>query len=49
MTSGEAASAQGRRANLNVHAGLDTNVQRPLIATHPETYMRPHRHAEAHK
>jgi cupin fold WbuC family metalloprotein len=45
----EAASATRRRANLNVHAGLDANVQRLFIATQPDTYMRPHRHPEAHK
>jgi len=42
---GEAASAQRRRSNLNVHAGLDANVQRLFIATQPDTYMRPHRQA----
>jgi len=46
---GAAASTQRRRANLNVHAELDANVQRLFIATQPDTYMRPHRHAEAHK
>ncbi|HUV23081.1 MAG TPA: WbuC family cupin fold metalloprotein [Gammaproteobacteria bacterium] len=45
----EAASAGRRRAHLNVHAGLDANVQRLFIATQPDTYMRPHRHPEAHK
>jgi len=44
-----AASAQRRRAHLNVHTGPDANVQRLFIATQPDTYMRPHRHPEAHK
>ena len=45
----DAASAKRRRSHLNVHAELDANVQRLFIATQPDTYMRPHRHPEAHK
>jgi len=45
----DAASAKRQRANLNVHEALDANVQRLFIATQPNTYMRPHRHPEAHK
>jgi cupin fold WbuC family metalloprotein len=44
-----AASATRARAHLNVHEELDANVQRLFIATQPDTYMRPHRHREAHK
>ena len=45
----DAASAKRRRSHLNVHTELDANVQRLFIATQPDTYMRPHRHPEAHK
>jgi cupin fold WbuC family metalloprotein len=44
-----AKAAPRRRANLNVHASTDANVQRLFIATEPDTYMRPHRHIESHK
>lgn len=37
------------RAHLNVHESLDASVQRLFIATEPDTYMRPHRHPQAHK
>jgi cupin fold WbuC family metalloprotein len=46
---GKAAQAPRLRAHLNVHESLDAAVQRLFIATEPGTYMRPHRHAEAHK
>jgi cupin fold WbuC family metalloprotein len=45
----QAKGAPRRRANLNVHASTDANVQRLFIATEPDTYMRPHRHPESHK
>ncbi|MEO8466119.1 MAG: WbuC family cupin fold metalloprotein [Gammaproteobacteria bacterium] len=45
----QAKAAPRRRANLNVHASSDANVQRLFIATEPDTYMRPHRHPEGHK
>jgi cupin fold WbuC family metalloprotein len=45
----QAKAAPRRRANLNVHASTDANVQRLFIATEPDTYMRPHRHTESHK
>lgn len=45
----KAANAPRKRANLNLHASLDANVQRLFIATEPETYIRPHRHSESHK
>jgi cupin fold WbuC family metalloprotein len=41
--------ADRMRANLNVHESLDADVQRLFIATEPGTYIRPHRHSEAHK
>lgn len=44
-----AASAERRRANLNVHTALDASVQRLFISTEPDTYIRPHRHPQAHK
>jgi cupin fold WbuC family metalloprotein len=45
----EAAGSDRRRTHLNVHSGLEANVQRLFIATQPDTYMRPHRHPEPHK
>jgi cupin fold WbuC family metalloprotein len=45
----KAAQAPRLRANLNLHESLDAAVQRLFIATEPGTYMRPHRHTEAHK
>jgi len=45
----EAASGERRRAHLNTHGGPDANVQRLFIALQPDTYLRPHRHPEAHK
>ncbi len=44
-----AQSADRQRANLNVHESLDAFVQRLFIATEPDTYIRPHRHPQAHK
>lgn len=49
VLAGKAAQATRLRAHLNVHETLDAPVQRLFIATQPATYMRPHRHAEAHK
>lgn len=37
------------RAHLNTHDSLDADVQRLFIATSRDTYIRPHRHSEAHK
>ena len=45
----QARAAPRRRANLNVHASTEANVQRLFVATEPDTYMRPHRHTENHK
>lgn len=45
----KAAQAPRLRAHLNVHETLDASVQRLFVATQPGTYMRPHRHPEAHK
>ncbi len=47
--SDKARQADRKRANLNVHESLDADVQRLFIATEPGTYIRPHRHSEAHK
>lgn len=49
MLAEQAKAAPRRRANLNVHASTEANVQRLFIATEPDTYMRPHRHIESHK
>jgi len=45
----DAACSERRRSHLNAHPGLDANVQRLFIAMQPDTYLRPHRHPEAHK
>jgi cupin fold WbuC family metalloprotein len=45
----KAKSSSRGRAHLNTHDALDAAVQRLFIATTPGTYMRPHRHREAHK
>ena len=44
-----AKSSERQRAHLNVHETLDASVQRLFIATEPNTYIRPHRHVQAHK
>jgi len=44
-----AAVSDRARAHLNTHDSLDADVQRLFIATSPRTYIRPHRHSEAHK
>lgn len=44
--SAKARREERRRAHLNVHSELDDPVQRLFIALEPETYIRPHRHAE---
>ena len=46
---GKAATSDRRRAHRNAHKTLDAAVQRLFIATEPDTYMRPHRHPQAHK
>jgi len=48
LTSG-AESSDRARSHLNTHDTLDATVQRLFIATEPETYIRPHRHSDAHK
>lgn len=45
----EARLSKRGRAHLNTHDSLDAAVQRLFIATTPGTYIRPHRHREAHK
>ncbi|GDY24647.1 hypothetical protein AHAT_05370 [Agarivorans sp. Toyoura001] len=47
--SDNAKAAPRQRSHHNLHDTLDANVQRLFIATEPNTYMRPHRHSEAHK
>jgi cupin fold WbuC family metalloprotein len=38
-----------RRAHLNTHESTAADVQRLFISTEPGTYIRPHRHPQAHK
>lgn len=45
----QASASDRQRAHLNTHETLDAAVQRLFIATEPGTYIRPHRHSEAHK
>jgi cupin fold WbuC family metalloprotein len=45
----DAAGSERRRAHLNAHPTLDARVQRLFVAMQPDTYLRPHRHPEAHK
>jgi cupin fold WbuC family metalloprotein len=45
----EATASPRRRAHLNLHEDLEEDVQRLLIAMHPGTYIRPHRHPEPYK
>ena len=37
------------RTNLNIHESPDAQVQRLFLAFEPGTYIRPHRHPQAHK
>ena len=46
------ATAQGSdrlRTNLDIHESPDADVQRLFLAFEPGTYIRPHRHPQAHK
>ena len=44
------AQKSGRlRTNLNIHESPDADVQRLFLAFEPDTYIRPHRHPQAHK
>ncbi|WP_432454111.1 MULTISPECIES: WbuC family cupin fold metalloprotein [unclassified Agarivorans] len=45
----QAKAAPRQRSHHNLHPSHDAMVQRLFIATEPNTYMRPHRHSEAHK
>jgi cupin fold WbuC family metalloprotein len=42
----KAKDAPRKRAHFNLHPELSDPVQRLCIAIEPETYVRPHRHAE---
>jgi len=44
-----AANSERKRTNLNVHEHLEDEVQRLFLAFEPDTYVRPHRHPQAHK
>ncbi len=37
------------RTNLNIHESPEADVQRLFLAFEPGTYIRPHRHPQAHK
>lgn len=43
---GAARAAPRRRMNLNVHRSADDACQRLFNAVEPESYIRPHRHAQ---
>lgn len=45
----DAAASPRQRANVNLHANYDDLVQRLFIAMLPNSYVRPHRHIQAHK
>lgn len=45
----QAIASQRLRCNLNIHEQLSDEVQRLFLAFEPDTYIRPHRHPQAHK
>jgi cupin fold WbuC family metalloprotein len=45
----KAQNSERLRTNLNIHEAPDAAVQRLFLAFEPDTYIRPHRHPEAHK
>lgn len=45
----KARASERLRTNLNIHETPEAEVQRLFLAFEPETYIRPHRHPEAHK
>lgn len=45
----QAAASERLRTNLNWHATPEAAVQRLFLAFEPDTYVRPHRHPQAHK
>lgn len=45
----KAQNADRLRTNLNIHETPEADVQRLFLAFEPGTYIRPHRHPEAHK
>ncbi|MBL8896183.1 MAG: WbuC family cupin fold metalloprotein [Planctomycetes bacterium] len=47
--SAEAVAAERRRAHRLLHPSPEAAVQRFFLALEPGTYVRPHRHSEAHK
>jgi cupin fold WbuC family metalloprotein len=46
---GEAGASARLRKNLNLHQAYDDPIQRLCNAMEPDTYVRPHRHAEPGK
>lgn len=46
--SAEAVAAERRRAHRLLHPSPEAAVQRYFLALEPGTYVRPHRHSEAH-
>ncbi len=45
----QASKSDRRRAHMNVHGSYEDVVQRLFIAMMPDSYVRPHRHVQAHK
>jgi len=45
----KAQNSERLRTNLNIHETPAAAVQRLFLAFEPDTYIRPHRHPEAHK
>lgn len=45
----KAQASERLRTNLNIHETPVAEVQRLFLAFEPDTYIRPHRHPEAHK
>ncbi len=45
----KAAESSRRRLNLNLHESGEALVQRLFLAIEPDSYIRPHRHPQAHK
>jgi cupin fold WbuC family metalloprotein len=45
----KAAESSRQRLNLNIHQSGEALVQRLFLAIEPDSYIRPHRHPQAHK
>ncbi len=49
QTTEKAKENNRKRMNYNFHPSMDSEIHRLLNALEPETYIRPHRHLDAHK